>query len=76
MPMPRVARFALLCVLVLISACASHHEPGWRGQGAQPFESAHRQCEAEAATVAESERESRMQACMAARGWTRERKAG
>ena len=60
---------ALLAAAVSASACATT-EPGWEGQGAEPFDAARAACEAETATVA-SDREAAFEACMNARGWSR-----
>lgn len=54
----------------LVAACASTGDHGgWTGQGAQPFDSAETECEAETLT----DHGPVFNACMAEKGWTRTR---
>lgn len=54
-------------VLLGLAACASTDDGGWTGQGAQPFDSAVTECQAE--TLASHGPV--FNACMAEKGWTR-----
>lgn len=56
---------------VLVSACATTHDPGWQGQGATPFDRAQAECRLDAASASPGTRESTMEACMARHGWHR-----
>lgn len=62
---------AMLALVLLPAACASVRDAGWHGQGAEPFDAAHRACESETAATPKAEHESAFEACMARRGWTR-----
>jgi len=53
--------------LLALTACASTESGGWTGQGAQPFDSAETECEAETLT----DHGPVFNACMAEKGWTR-----
>lgn len=51
-----------------VAACASVGDAGgWTGQGAQPFDSAVEECEAQTLT----DHGAAFEACMATKGWTR-----
>lgn len=59
----------------ILAGCATS-DPGWRGSGAEPFDAARTDCEAQAASLTgpnttDEQRRSAFEACMAARGWTR-----
>jgi hypothetical protein len=54
------------------AGCASLHDAGWTGEGAEPFDSAKTACDAEAATRPEgAARTEAFEACMVAKGWRR-----
>lgn len=67
--MRRLRPMTLLLPL-LLAACATH-DPGWSGSGAEPFDAAKADCEAEAAALPAAGRDAAFEACMARRGWTR-----
>jgi hypothetical protein len=55
-----------------LAACASLHDAGWQGSGAEPFDGAKGACESEAAaTPAGDARVAAFDACMAGKGWHR-----
>ena len=56
---------------MLLVGCASIGDPGWHGEGAEPFDGAKAACESEAAATAKAERTASFEACMAGRGWHR-----
>jgi hypothetical protein len=65
-----------LPILILAAACAtgcaSLHEGGWNGTGAEPFDGAKAACESAAAAKPEgAERDAAFDACMAGKGWHR-----
>lgn len=65
-----------LAAAAALSACATVNEPGWTGSGAEPFDAARADCEAQAAgqsspNATDDQRRAAFEACMAARGWTR-----
>jgi hypothetical protein len=66
-------RLSFLIVLALAAAgCATLHDRGWQGSGAEPFDGAKAACEAEAAAKPEgAARTEAFEACMAAKGWRR-----
>lgn len=66
-------RIASIMILAALAAgCASLHDAGWSGSGAEPFDAAKAACEAEAAAKpAGAARTEAFEACMAARGWRR-----
>ena len=64
-------RSALAVLLILLSACATRHEPGWQGNDAQPFGEAHAVCQNEHKAAAAFERDMVYRHCMARHGWTR-----
>ena len=65
-------KFATLPLIALLCACATY-EPGWSGQGAEPFDQARAACENSAATYSDpSERDEAFTQCMAEKGWTRD----
>ena len=54
--------------LVFVTSCVSVGDTGgWRGDGAQPFDSAVAACQIETQTVDGAQ----FEACMAGKGWTR-----
>ena len=67
--MPRL--FAPIAGLIL-TACASMSEPGWRGQDAEPFDQALAACQAETS----GQTGAALEACMARRGWIRPERSG
>lgn len=68
----RVSPLAVVTVACasMLAACATT-DPGWSGEGAVPFDTAQVECRAEVASASAEMRESRFEACMARRGWTR-----
>lgn len=59
--------------VLLVAACATMHDPGWRGQNATPFDTARARCTAEASGAeAGTARDARFTDCMARHGWHRE----
>lgn len=62
---------APLLLLLALAACATT-DPGWTGQGAEPFDSARHACLAQVADEAdEAMRDAAFERCMAERGWHR-----
>ena len=62
----------LAAASVAAAGCASLHDPGWHGSGAEPFDAAQAACEtAVAPTPAGAERTAAFDACMAEKGWHR-----
>ena len=60
---------ALLATLV---ACATRYGPGWQGSAATPFDTARRDCEAQAVRqMAKMPRDVAFETCMAGQGWRR-----
>lgn len=57
-----------LVLALLLAACASTGEPGWRNEGQSPFENAKARCQIETQTVDGPDWER----CMNALGWRRE----
>lgn len=54
-----------------LAACITHN-PGWTGEGAEPFDTSLENCRGEASSVADkNEQETALNACMALRGWRR-----
>jgi hypothetical protein len=61
-------RIAYLLIALTVAACATPGDNrGWTGSGAQPFDSAVQECQAEAL----SDHGPAFEACMAVKGWTR-----
>lgn len=59
---------AFLLMAFVVAACATPGDNrGWTGSGAQPFDSAVQECEAETL----SDHGQAFEACMAVKGWTR-----
>jgi len=57
-----------LAVLVVVAGCASTgDEAGWTGSGAQPFDAAFAECQAETRAT----HGAAFDLCMAGKGWTR-----
>ena len=62
-----------LLLACLAAACATTSGGGWRGEGAQPFDGARAQCEADASDQpAGAARTAAFEACMAEQGWHRD----
>jgi hypothetical protein len=60
--------FIASLLVVSLAACATPGDNGgWTGSGAQPFDSAQQECEAETL----SNHGQAFEACMAIKGWTR-----
>lgn len=66
-------RLTLLMLFTLAATgCATLHDRGWQGSGAEPFDGAKAACEAESATIeAGAARTAAFEACMAGKGWRR-----
>lgn len=66
-------RFQAILLLAMATAgCATLHDNGWSGDGAEPYDGARTACEAEAASKpAGPERTASFDACMATKGWHR-----
>ncbi|MGQ7829037.1 hypothetical protein [Altererythrobacter sp. Z27] len=55
----------------MLAACATSN-PGWTGDGAVPFDTAHAACETATAGIESEElRYQQMTECMAGKGWSR-----
>ena len=68
----RVPVLILMLAALAAAGCASLHDAGWTGEGAEPFDGARAACEAEAvATPAGDARTRAFEACMAGKGWHR-----
>ena len=64
---------AWLAAILAVPGCASVSDPGWQGQGAEPFDGAREACE-QASRQAGGDAEVRKAAfegCMAEKGWHR-----
>lgn len=65
-------RTSAFLAALLAAGCATTDARGWSGDGAEPFDSARAECEADAGSqlpgVAHT---AAFEACMAARGWHR-----
>ena len=65
-------KFSTLPLIAMLSACATY-EPGWSGQGAEPFEEALADCQRTAAETSDPDaRDAVLVRCMAEKGWTRD----
>lgn len=69
-------RVAAALSFLLLSACATTSDPGWRGQGATPFDSAQAECRIEASASSPDGRDARFTTCMARHGWHRDGAGG
>lgn len=60
-------------VILVLAGCATTHDPGWEGSGAELFDGARAACERESRAAATDRvaREAMFETCMAARGWRR-----
>lgn len=62
----------LILAACAVAGCATLHDRGWQGSGAEPFDGAKAACEAEAAAKPEgTARTEAFEACMARQGWHR-----
>ena len=70
--MRALAGVALLACALALAACAVTREPGWTGDGAEPFDRARAECDRETVGIPDlDQQEDAFEACMASRGWTR-----
>jgi hypothetical protein len=67
-----VVRVIAVASALLAAACATVHDPGWRGRGATPFDTAQAECRGEVAAAAPDGRDALFTACMARYGWHRD----
>ena len=65
-------RLTCACLLALTLCACATTDPGWRGQGAEPFGQAESRCRQSVATLDADAREPAFQACMAEAGWHRD----